>query len=56
MDGTIVERKMERYGEARAATVLPDSCPYTVEQVFGDWLPETEARSSVAGMPPSLSL
>jgi len=37
----IVERKMRRYGEERAAAGLPASCPYTIEQVLGDWLPDT---------------
>jgi hypothetical protein len=37
----VVERKMRRYGEDRAAATLPADCPYTVEQVLGDWLPET---------------
>jgi hypothetical protein len=40
----IVERKMGRYGEGRAAAALPAHCPYTVEQVLGDWLPKTEGR------------
>jgi hypothetical protein len=35
----IVGRKMRRYGEAHAAAALPAECPYTVEQVLGDWLP-----------------
>jgi hypothetical protein len=35
------ERKMRRYGEDRAADALPAECPYTVEQVLGDWLPDT---------------
>jgi hypothetical protein len=39
----IVERKMRRHGEEGAATALPANCPYTVEQVLGDWLPETDA-------------
>jgi hypothetical protein len=39
----IVERKMGRHGEREAAAALPADCPYTVEQVLGDWLPEIEA-------------
>ena len=31
----IVERRMRRHGEDRAAAALPASCPYTVEQVLG---------------------
>jgi hypothetical protein len=26
-------------GEARAAASLPDDCPYSLDQVTGDWLP-----------------
>ena len=33
------ERKLRLYGEDAAAGALPDSCPYTVEQVIGDWWP-----------------
>ena len=36
-----VERKMRRYREDRAADALPATCPYTVDQVLGDWLPDT---------------
>jgi Domain of unknown function DUF29 len=35
----IVARKMRRYEEEHAAAALPAGCPYTVEQVLGDWLP-----------------
>jgi hypothetical protein len=35
----VVARKMRRYGEEQAAAALPADCPYTVEQVLGDWLP-----------------
>jgi len=37
----MVERKLRRYGEERAAAALPASCPYTLEQVLGGWLPGT---------------
>jgi Domain of unknown function DUF29 len=30
---------MRDYGEHAAADALPDSCPYTRDQVTGDWLP-----------------
>jgi hypothetical protein len=30
---------MRDYGEHAAADGLPDSCPYTRDQVTGDWLP-----------------
>lgn len=41
----IVARKMRRHGEDEAAAALPADCPYTVEQLLGDWLPEMEAGS-----------
>jgi Domain of unknown function DUF29 len=34
-----VQRKLTRYGETQAAAMLPPECPYTLEQVVGDWLP-----------------
>jgi hypothetical protein len=34
-----VRRKMERYGETQATATLPQRCPYTLEQVLGEWLP-----------------
>jgi hypothetical protein len=37
----IVERKLRRYGEDLAADALPVTCPYTLKQVLGDWLPDT---------------
>ncbi len=33
------ERKLRLYGEDAAADALPESCPYTVEQITGDWWP-----------------
>jgi Domain of unknown function DUF29 len=42
----LVERKMRRYGEERTAAALPESCPYTLDQVLGDWLPEVELPSA----------
>jgi Domain of unknown function DUF29 len=36
----LVARKMERYGEHQAAAALPDTCPYTLDQILGDWLPD----------------
>jgi Domain of unknown function DUF29 len=41
--GRRVRRKMERYGEVRAAATLPAQCPYTLDQVLGAWLPEAAA-------------
>ena len=37
-----VHRKMHRYGEEHAAASLPAACPYTVEQVLGDWMPRED--------------
>jgi hypothetical protein len=42
-----VHRKMERYGEMRAAAALPAECPYSLEQVLGDWLPYERLGSQV---------
>ena len=30
---------LRRYGETAAADALPETCPYTFEQITGDWLP-----------------
>jgi Domain of unknown function DUF29 len=30
-------RKLELYGEADSVPPLPERCPYTLEQVLGDW-------------------
>jgi hypothetical protein len=38
-----VQRKMARYGETRTAAALPADCPYTLDQVLGDWLPHDGA-------------
>jgi hypothetical protein len=38
-----VHRKMHRYGEEHAAAALPPECPYTLEQVLGEWLPREGA-------------
>ena len=35
-----LRRKLEAYGEREAAARLPDACPYTLDQVLGDWWPE----------------
>jgi Domain of unknown function DUF29 len=34
-----VARSLRRHGEDAAAGALPDRCPYTFEQISGDWLP-----------------
>lgn len=36
----IVARKMELHGERPRTGDLPPTCPYTLEQVLGDWWPE----------------
>jgi hypothetical protein len=33
------ERRLRAYGEDAAADVLPAACPYTLEQITGDWWP-----------------
>jgi Domain of unknown function DUF29 len=33
------ERKLRLYGEDAAAGALPAACPYTVDQIIGDWWP-----------------
>jgi hypothetical protein len=35
----VAERKMGKHGEGVAAERLPAECPYTLEQVLGDWWP-----------------
>ena len=42
-----VQRKMARYGETRVAADLPARCPYTLEQVLGEWLPENGLVGSI---------
>ena len=34
-----LQRKLERYGEAEVAERLPGDCPFTLEQVLGDFWP-----------------
>ena len=33
------DRALRRHGEHAAADALPDACPYTLDQIAGDWLP-----------------
>jgi hypothetical protein len=33
------ERKLRLYGEGAAADALPGTCPYTLDQITGDWWP-----------------
>jgi hypothetical protein len=42
-----VQRKMVRYGETRVAADLPARCPYTLEQVLSEWLPENGSPGSI---------
>ncbi|MDX1539842.1 MAG: DUF29 domain-containing protein [Geminicoccaceae bacterium] len=39
-----LDRKFEFYGEGLAAQSLPERCPYTLDQVLGDWWPEDPMR------------
>jgi hypothetical protein len=39
-----VARKLETYDEGERAVGLPETCPYTLEQVIGDWWPGGVAR------------
>ena len=42
-----VRRKLERHGEGQAAVVLPEACPYSLEQILGDWEPDTSCPPKV---------
>ncbi|MGH6920741.1 MAG: DUF29 domain-containing protein [Geminicoccaceae bacterium] len=37
-------RKLERYGEGEVAARLPERCPYTLEQVLGDFWPDAQSE------------
>lgn len=39
-----VARKMRRYGEERATDALPTECPYTLDQILGDWEPDSSTE------------
>lgn len=39
-------RALCRYGEDSAADALPETCPYALEQIVGDWLPEPVRRGT----------
>jgi len=39
-------RKVGRYGELGAAAALPETCPYTLEQILGDWEPDLNHESA----------
>jgi hypothetical protein len=38
-------RKLERYGEGHVADRLPATCPYTLDQVLGDFWPDRQDGS-----------
>ena len=40
-----VARKMRRYGEEAAAAALPEACPFTLEQILGDWEPAANCET-----------
>ena len=33
------ETSLRKHGETTAADALPENCPYTLDQITGDWLP-----------------
>ncbi len=39
-----LQRKLERYGEAEVAARLPERCPYTLDQVLGDFWPASQGE------------
>lgn len=41
----VAERKMGRRAEGPAAERLPVECPYSLDQILGDWWPEGGDRS-----------
>jgi len=46
----VLDATLRDYGEHRAADALPAECPYTLDEILGDWLPEpsrdqTEGRA-----------
>ena len=41
-------RKLERYGEADVAVRLPERCPYTLDQVLGDFWPDAQSGAQSA--------
>jgi Domain of unknown function DUF29 len=39
-------RKMRRYGEHEATAALPEACPYSLDQILGDWEPGANDESA----------
>ncbi len=35
----VADRALRRHGEQAAADALPGACPYTLDQIVGEWLP-----------------
>ena len=44
-----VQRKMQRHGEQQAAGALPEACPYSLEQILGDWEPDMSSSPPKVG-------
>ena len=38
-------RKMARFGEHEPTAALPEACPYTLDQILGDWEPGANHES-----------
>jgi hypothetical protein len=41
-----IRRKMRRYGEEAPAAGLPEQRPFTLDQILGDWEPDTDSETS----------
>jgi hypothetical protein len=39
-----LSRKLERYGEGHVAGRLPERCPYTLDQILGDFWPDRQGE------------
>ena len=37
-------RKLERYGEAEVIAQLPERCPWSLEQILGDYWPSGDSE------------
>ena len=40
----LAEYKLREHGRDEAAHALPETCPYTLDQILGDWWPDEEGR------------
>jgi hypothetical protein len=45
-----LQKKLRLYGESEAAARLPEHCPYTLDQVLGDFWPEPHENQSKLGL------